>query len=103
MHTKQVGMHGWVAMAWLSEISFVSYCYRELLEKTLKFNDDMPKPARKPKPPVITESLIGMVFLCNKMGERSEEEHYLEKTLQELRLNFREAIPLEPSVSWAWN
>lgn len=103
MHTKQVGMHGWVAIAWLWEMFFVSYCYREQLEKTLKFYDDMHKRPHKPKPSVITESLIGMVFLCNKMGECSEEEHYLEKTLQELRLNFREAIPLEPSVSWAWN
>ena len=82
---------------------FVSYCYREQLEKTLKFYDDMHERPHEPKPSVITESLIGMVFLCNKMGECSEEEHYLEKTLQELRLNFREAIPLEPSVSWAWN
>ena len=96
-------MHGWVAIAWLWEMFFVSYCYREQLEKTLKFYDDMHKRPHKPKPSVITESLIGMVFLCNKMGECSEEEHYLEKTLQELRLNFREAIPLEPSVSWAWN
>ena len=55
----------------------------------------MHKRPRKPKPSVITESLIGMVFLCNKMEEHNEEEHYLEMTLQELR----EAIPLEPSVS----
>ena len=78
---------------------FVSYCYRKQFEKALQFYDGMQKRLQEPKPSVITESLIGMVFLCNKMGERNEEEHYLEKTLQELRLNFREAIPLAPSVS----
>ena len=82
---------------------FLSYCYREQLEKTLQFYYDIHKRAHEPRPSVIMESLIGMVFLCSKMGERNKEEHYLEKTLQELRLNFREAIPLEPSVSWAWN
>ena len=96
--------YGWVAIAWLSEMFFVSYCYREQLEKALQFyKSHMPKPAREPKPPVITESLIGMVFLCNKTGEHDKEEDYLEKTLQELRVNFREAIPPERSVSSAWN
>ena len=74
--------------------------YRKQLEETLKFyKARMWKSALEPKPPVITESLIGMVFLCTKMGERNTADDYLKRTLQELRLNFREAVPLEPSVS----
>ena len=79
---------------------FVSYCYREQLEKTLQFYEShIHKRPHQPKPPVITDSLIGMVFLCNKMGEHDKGEQYLEKTLQELRLNSTKAIPFEPSVS----
>ena len=74
--------------------------YREQLEETLKFYEaHMRKSAHEPKPPVITESLIGMAFLCTKMGEQDTAEDYLERTLQELRLNFREAVPLKSSVS----
>ena len=74
--------------------------YRKQLEETLKFYEErMWKLALEPKPPVITESLIGMAFLCTKMGEQDAAEDYLERTLQELRLNFREAVPLESSVS----
>ena len=76
--------------------------YRKQLEETLKFYEaNMWKSALEPKPPVITESLIGMAFLCTKMGEHNTAEHYFERTLQELRLNFsfREAVPLKSSVS----
>ena len=74
--------------------------YRKQLEETLKFYEaHMRKSAHEPKPLVITESLIGMVFLCTKMGEHDTAEYYFERTLQELRLNFREAVPLKPSVS----
>ena len=81
---------------------FVCYCYRKQLEETLQFYERIHKPAHEPKPPVITESFIGIVILCIKMGEQQKEEDYLEKVLQELKFNFRKAIPLELSVSSAW-
>ena len=80
---------------------FVCYCYRKQLEETLQFYERIHKPAHEPKPPVITESFIGIVILCIKMGEQQKEEDYLEKVLQELKFNFRKAIPLELSVSSA--